>query len=722
MLRLLFPATLLLFTLPLTVFAEEDGYWSLSLEELLQIDIASYVEPHAKKQPASITVVSGEQLRLSGSRLLTHALTLYVPGYFFVDDQDDMIAGFRGLAPDNNAKVMVLVNGINMNVDWFWGANDALINAINFDWIDHVEVIRGPGSVTLGQGALLGVINIVTRGKTFTGNRLSSRVGKDNYYHVSYENGNKSDEYDTYFYLSRTLYDGQDMDEDGWLLHFHTGIEGGNIADHNPQLNKAESTMAIGSFKHHESGVEVNILYADQTKDLYNFWFDRDRFQEQLISIDIQHDASLNDNVSLSNTVFYSRDDFSLFTNKDQRTGGTREDRFGMKSVISFKHFLLKKNKLATGLDYRHIESGKNNYKGDNFITNTLDDFTVSTFSQSNDLRTWVNENRTDEWGVFVEDFYTFNETYTAFAALRYDEHPGWGTHVSSRLGMLITPNKQNNIRFSYQNGFRGAVGLHYTGGHTRDGFLDEGHFDMVSDAGFGGTNPEKVKPEEIDSYEFTWGYRYNEKIQTNWVFFYNVVKNVIDVGAFLPENWPNPVPPLPNIGEIPSGDGWGGFWYYKNNNGEVKTGGIEASLTFELKNLKSTFSHSYVTIISADDDQKLGSMYVTDSGHAKAYPENVTRINTVYKFENRTTAALNYLYYYQWYSSRDNKSNSNHIVNLSIEHNYHNQFLFSAHVNNLFNEDKLYPMNNNPGGDSTSDGTPSLESRTFWIGIESNF
>lgn len=199
MLRLLFPITLFLFTLPLTILAEGDDFLSLSLEELLKIEIASYVEPHTQKQPASITVVSGEQLRLSGSRLLTHALTLYVPGYFFVDDQDDMIAGFRGLAPDNNAKVMVLVNGVNMNIDWFWGA-------------------------------------------------------------------------------------------------------------------------LLGAFTHHGTGIEVNILYADQIKDLYNFWFDRDRFQERLVSIDVQHNASINKNVSLSNTIFFSRDDFSLFTNKGKRT------------------------------------------------------------------------------------------------------------------------------------------------------------------------------------------------------------------------------------------------------------------------------------------------------------------------------------------------------------------------------------------------------------------
>ena len=61
-----------------------------------------------------------------------------------------MIAGFRGLTPDNNLKMMLLINGQYLNNEWFWGPPDAILNSINFEWIDHIEVIRGPGSVTLG--------------------------------------------------------------------------------------------------------------------------------------------------------------------------------------------------------------------------------------------------------------------------------------------------------------------------------------------------------------------------------------------------------------------------------------------------------------------------------------------------------------------------------------------------------------------------------------------
>jgi len=142
-----------------------DDLINLPFEQLLETDVsvASKVSNDPDKQPVSVTVVTREQLQLSAARTLNEALMVYVPGFFTVEDQDDTIAAFRGLAADNNSKVMMLLNGHNLNAEWFMGPPDAILNSNNFDWIERIEVIRGPGSVTLGQGALLGVINIITR-------------------------------------------------------------------------------------------------------------------------------------------------------------------------------------------------------------------------------------------------------------------------------------------------------------------------------------------------------------------------------------------------------------------------------------------------------------------------------------------------------------------------------------------------------------------------------
>ena len=77
----------------------------------LEVEVASLVEKDLKKQPVSFTTISRNQLLLSGARTLADALSMFVPGLFVVEDQDDVIVGFRGLATDNNSKVLIMVNG-----------------------------------------------------------------------------------------------------------------------------------------------------------------------------------------------------------------------------------------------------------------------------------------------------------------------------------------------------------------------------------------------------------------------------------------------------------------------------------------------------------------------------------------------------------------------------------------------------------------------------------
>ncbi len=201
----------------------DTSYYQLGLEDLTSITIASNVATQRDKQPVSLTTISAEQLRMSGGRMLSEAIMMYVPGFFLVEDQDDLIAGFRGMAADNNSKVMLLVNGQNLNTEFFWGPPDAILNSTNFEYIERVEVIRGPGSVTLGQGALLGVINIVTKeGKAKKGavsnvfTDITAGFGKDTFAHGSVGVGFSSNQTNGYFYLSTNRYNGQELRNEGW--------------------------------------------------------------------------------------------------------------------------------------------------------------------------------------------------------------------------------------------------------------------------------------------------------------------------------------------------------------------------------------------------------------------------------------------------------------------------------------------------------------------------
>ena len=63
---------------------------------------------------------------------------------------------------DRPYKFLVNVNGVNVNIKAHYGARLELLNWELSD-IERIEIIRGPGSVTYGPGAIGGVINIYTK-------------------------------------------------------------------------------------------------------------------------------------------------------------------------------------------------------------------------------------------------------------------------------------------------------------------------------------------------------------------------------------------------------------------------------------------------------------------------------------------------------------------------------------------------------------------------------
>lgn len=67
----------------------------------------------------------------------------------------------RGLT---GQQVLILVDGVRLNNSIFRSGPNQYFNTIDPGMVDHIEVVRGQGSVLWGSDAIGGVINIVTRG------------------------------------------------------------------------------------------------------------------------------------------------------------------------------------------------------------------------------------------------------------------------------------------------------------------------------------------------------------------------------------------------------------------------------------------------------------------------------------------------------------------------------------------------------------------------------
>ena len=709
--------------------ANMESLLEMPLDQLVQIKVASNIVSDIEKQPVSITVITDRQIRLSGARTLNEVIMTYVPGFFLVEDQDDSIAAFRGLAPDNNSKVMLLLNGHNINTEWFWGPPDAVLNSINLDWIKRIEVIRGPGSVTLGQGALLGVINIVTRTGADAETAVFSGYGKDDFWKIGAQTAFQKAHTSGYMYAAAVDYDGQRLRETGWAAEKgFEGAAGGTVADAGHRLKRAENQTVVADIVH--KGFRMDLLYTDQQRDLYNFYRDRDQFRQKLMNLNLEHELSVTENINLTTKASLARDDFYLSTVNGLTTGGTREDRYGLSAVANIND-LIPDNRLAIGAEYRGFEFGEENANGDNFIINRLDDKTLTQLPRANQVRTWGYPDDIDVYSFFAEDFYALTPQTTLFAALRYDRHSEWRENVSPRLGALCSPDDRLNFRLSYQVGFRGAPGVHYGGGYKHDGLLRASNFDDIAAAQIPRDPSEPDSPyyENIPQTDpetmHSWELAMDARIQRRWHFnassFFNIVEDVIDVGVI----YADPAEfDMPAIGTDTPGD-WNGYWFYKNTAGRIRHYGLEAGLAYAGRIFSAELSHSLVKL-DADNAANKTSMYVTPNEHIRAYPEHVTRLNLMISPVDRITTAVNYLYYYSWYSPRpnqpDKKMDGNHILNLSAMINIIEDVELSLVVKNVLDEDELYPINKNAGEESLPDGSPALEEQTFWITLRHAF
>ncbi len=724
--------SILLF-LPFLCFSQNKSdtldLFSMSLEELInvKVSVASNVVEELRKQPASVTTITHEQLELSGARTLADAIMLFVPGVFVVEDQDDTIIGFRGLAADNNSKVLLLVNGINLNTEFFWGPPGAILNSTNYDYIDRIEVIRGPGSVTLGQGALLGVINIVTKdfNTVASGSTINADValtsGLDQLWAGTGHLAIKNNKLRAYVNGGISHYNGQTLRNEGWARdRVNEGFRGGAIADIGTRLKRTDNEHLIAGIS--MGDFNFTGTYFNQSRDLYSFYRDRNQIRQTQWTTALSYSKRISNSFSLQASVNYSLDDFGLSSIEGYTMGGTSENRRGAKLLLKNNSFEM--HSLAFGGEYRHFDMGHENRNGHNFINNVVtDDVSDPNYiAQSNLNKQFVYHQRVNLYSFFAEDYVQMNDSWAVFAAIRYDNHTFWDTNISPRVGSFVQVRDDLSLKFTFQQGFRGAVGLLYSGGFRGDGFLQSENFSEVESAQINryddqgnviGIEPNlaPTRPEKIASSELTVSYDWNEKVNFTMVGFYNKVKNVIDVGVIFrdPE-----VEMLPNIGTDVPGD-WNGYWFFKNTEGSIDAMGMEMSVFYKSDGLFASLNHSLVEVVSADEQQK-GSMYLNAQNHFKAYPQNVTRLNALLSLGESVSIGANGLYYYKWFSPSDQEVPGNFLVNASLRYKLFSFLELSLHGLNLLGADNLYPMTNNVNEANLSDGAPAVEQTSFWL------
>lgn len=151
------------------------------LEQENHVFAASRYVQTIEQTPANVSLLSREDIQRFGYRNINEALSA-MTGIYNSSSQWPAL-GVRGLAVpgDFGSRLLFLVNGMPIYEATYGGF---FIEYLDIESIDRIELVKGTGSALYGSGAVLGIINLITRpvgdgsGKTLAAEADSKGAGK----------------------------------------------------------------------------------------------------------------------------------------------------------------------------------------------------------------------------------------------------------------------------------------------------------------------------------------------------------------------------------------------------------------------------------------------------------------------------------------------------------------------------------------------------------------
>jgi outer membrane receptor protein involved in Fe transport len=502
--RLLVFLAMLFFVSPLAAFAQANsGAEERGMEYLLFMDmpaVGTLTQADASKSPVAVTVIDKEMLKLTPARNLYDVLEVYVPGFQYTTHFDSSHMGMRGLMVDRDYNYLLLVNGRMINQK---SHNGPITELENWDLndIEKVEVMRGPGSVTYGPGAIAGVISITTK------NAATSPGTKAGFQYVSnynstggyFSEGIKRANYSLYGYASITRTLGE---ENPRIFAYSSPAReagyagtymGKNVYMQNPTVKPYADYLDIPQMKLYG---EVNFFedwkfwarYVNSGTTRMTTWLDNppsgDAWFRQSRNLDghlvnnpstmarqftsaLENIAKISDTLSLNtmlsfSTVDHERTDIGLHQ-KGNFVENYAETGVAFKSIL--KYDSQDKLKAAVGFEYNYDRLGLGWFDKDKdaFIIDDGVLFLSSKTSPAYAARSWISSNQvialtsTDmySYAFLGEVSYELTNKLSVMLSARLDDGQLYSYAISPRISFIYDAGDVGLFKLSLQESIR---------------------------------------------------------------------------------------------------------------------------------------------------------------------------------------------------------------------------------------------------------------------------
>lgn len=467
-------------SLPVPVSRAEDGTSegaappdlnALSIEELMDIEVdtvsgASRYEQPVTEAPASVTIVTADEIKMFGYRNLADILRS-VPGFSVTNDRNYQYTGIRGfgLPGDYGTRMLLMVDGVRQNDTVYQTGYVGYEFIVDTDLIERVEIIRGPGHTLYGANAMMGVINVITRrGRDIDGVEVSGSAGS-------------FDTYEGRLSFGKRFAAGPEMLLSGTFLH-----SGGQDLYY-PEFDSPSTNFgwARGCDWERSGSAFLKLAYRDLT--LEGAYVKRDKTiptapwgtvfndpgtetTDSSLFLDLKYRRTFESGLNVMGRISWNQYSYDGYYRYDQAEDGeaplviTNIDKTRnswLAGEVQFTKELAERHKIVGGVEFRDaLRMEQQNYDTEMYL-----------------------DDRRSTWnaGVYLQDEFQVLDSLILNAGLRYDHFDTFGDTVNPRVALIYLPFSSTTLKFMFGTAFRPPSGyeIYYRDGSTQKSNPDLG-------------------------------------------------------------------------------------------------------------------------------------------------------------------------------------------------------------------------------------------------------
>jgi len=487
-----------------------------SLEELgsIQVYSASKRMQSAGEAPASVTVISADEIQKHGYRTLADILRT-LRSFYVTYDRIYSSLGVRGFARpgDFNTRILLLVDGHRLNDNIYDEAMLGTELPIDLDLIQRIEIVRGPVSSLYGSNALFAVINIMTKGTDIVnGLDLSTEVASFKTYKTRASYGRELKPIK--LLISGSFYSSRGQNQI-FYPEFDAPETNNGIATHldDDQLGTAFSVISSHDFT-------LEALYGTREKGIptaaYETVFNDPgtRATDSHGYADLRYEHTFRGSFDVSARAFYDRYNYQgtyIYSSQtDPRETNPNLDFADGRwwgTELQLRTSVPGNNRVTLGAEYRNnLRQNQTNY-----------DLRPRSLLLDDERQSFVA-------ALWMQDEIAVNSSVALNLGLRYDYYSAVDSSAAPRAALIWKPRHRTALKTIYGEAFRVPN-------------VYEKYYSIPPNV----ANP-SLRPERTRSAEFAWEQGISDSFWISVSAFHNSLKDLItqqslSSGSFIFEN-----------------------------------------------------------------------------------------------------------------------------------------------------------------------------------------